>query len=347
MSIYLNRIGVFMRINVKIIIGLFLLSSVLSAQNLTKSGTTSAQFLKIGVGPRAIGMGGAFVATVNDISATYWNPAGLTNITGNEAFFDHTNWIADVNHDFAAAASYIDGFGTIGVFVSVLSMDEMLVRTIEKPEGTGELFDAGGMAIGLSYAKSLTDAFSIGFNAKYVREYIWHESATGFAFDIGTLYKIPILNEFRIGASISNFGTKMKLDGRDILRVLQVGAGGANQISTKIELDEFDLPLMFRVGVAADLLKQDDMMFTLAIDAVHPNDHSEYLNIGGEFSWNDIVFIRGGYTSLLEKDTEKGLSLGMGLKYGLLGSIKLKVDYAYQDYNRLQDVHYLSFGIIF
>ncbi len=347
MSIYFKKKGVFMNIYIKAIVIVLFGLAQLNAQSLTKSGTTAAQFLKIGVGPRAIGMAGAFVATVDDISATYWNPAGLTNITSNEAFFDHTNWILDIKHDYAAAASYLDGFGTIGAFVSVLSMQEMEVRTIAKPEGTGELFDAGGLCIGLSYAKNLTDAFSIGFNAKYIREYIWHESATGFAFDIGTLYKIPILNEFRIGASISNFGTKMKLDGRDILRVLQVGAGGANLISTKIELDEFDLPLMFRVGVAADLLKQDNMMFTLAVDAVHPNDHSEYLNIGGEFNWSDIVFIRGGYASVFEKDTEKGLSLGMGLKYDILGAVKLKVDYAYQNFNRLKDINYFSIGVIF
>ena len=64
-------------------------------------------------------------------------------------------------------------------------MDEMDVRTIEMPEGTGEHFKAGGMAIGLSYARSLTDQFSIGFNAKYVREYLWNMSSTSFGIDVG------------------------------------------------------------------------------------------------------------------------------------------------------------------
>ncbi len=336
-----------MKIYLKVFMSIILLSSLIHAQNLTKSGTTAAQFLKIGVGPRALGMGGAFVATSDDISATYWNPAGLTNIISNEAFFEHTTWFAEIKHDYAAAASYLDGFGTVGAFVSVLSMDEMLVRTVDKPEGTGEYFEAGGIAVGISFARNLTDAFSIGFNAKYVREYIWHESAQGIAFDIGTLYKIPIFNEFRIGASISNFGTKMKLDGRDILEVMQVGPGTGNQIHTKIELDEYDMPLVFRVGVAADFIKNDVSRLTVALDATHPNDHTEYLNAGAEYGWNDIIFVRAGYTSIFEKDTEKGLSLGFGLKYGLLGTIKLKVDYAYQDLGRLTDVHYFSFGINF
>ncbi|MFH0734487.1 MAG: PorV/PorQ family protein [bacterium] len=332
---------------ISIILGIIFISSIINAQNLSKSGTTAGQFLKIGVGPRALGMGGAFVATADDISAMYWNPAGLTNNTSNEAFFDHTSWFADINHDFAGVSSYIDGIGTVGAFVSVLSIDEMLVRTIESPEGTGEYFESGGISIGISFARNLTDAFSIGINAKYIREYIWHESASGIAFDIGTLYKIPVLNEFRIGASITNFGSKMKMDGRDILSYKQVGSGSSNLISTKVDLDEYDLPLVFRVGAACDIYQTVDNRITLALDAVHPNDHSEYVNTGAEYCWNEIVSLRAGYTSLFETDTEKGLSLGIGLKYNLMNSVKIKVDYAYQDYNRLTEVHYFSFGIVF
>lgn len=88
-------------------------------------------------------MGGAFTAVSDDITAMYWNPGGTANIQTNEAFFNHTSLYADVRHDFAAIASHLTDFGTIGAFVSVMSMDEMLVRTVEMPEGTGEFFNAG------------------------------------------------------------------------------------------------------------------------------------------------------------------------------------------------------------
>ena len=63
-------------------------------------------------------------------------------------YFNHTNLYLDISNDFAAIATNVSGFGTIGAFVSVLSVDEMIVRTIEKPEGTGEYFDYGSIVVG-------------------------------------------------------------------------------------------------------------------------------------------------------------------------------------------------------
>lgn len=330
-----------------LILGLtFGISLILNAQTL-KTGTTAAQVLKFNVGPRAIGMGGAFTSVANDILSTYWNPAGTASIVSNEAFFNHTDLYTDIKHDYAAFASNLSDLGTVGLFVSVLSMDEMQVRTIEKPEGTGEFFDAGALVVGVNYSRYLTENFSLGFNFKYVNESIWHMSASGFAVDVGTLYKIPILNEFRIAASISNFGTKMQLSGRDVTKTFASGSTGKDILNVNLELDHFDLPLLFRFGVSADLLKDESSRLTAAIDAVHPNDHSEYINSGLEYSWNEIVFIRGGYNSLFETDSEKGLTVGFGLNYRLIDAIKLKLDYAYQDFGRLTSVHYFSFGITF
>ena len=326
---------------------LCLMASVALSQNVTKTGTTAAPFLKIGVGSRAMGMGGAFTATADDITAMYWNPGGLANVYASEATFNHVRWFADVNYDYAAFSSHLGDIGKLGAFVSVESMDDMLVRTEDHPEGTGEYFTAGAMAVGISYARNLTDRFSIGFNAKYVREYLWNMSANGVALDIGTIYKIPIFNEFRLGASISNFGTKMKLQGRDNIYIVAPTGSTGNLINTDIQLDEYDLPLVFRVGVAADFIKTDDNRITAAVDAVHPNDNTEYLNVGVEYGWNEMVFLRGGWKSLFERDTEQRFTAGIGVQYRIVGEFKVKVDYAYQDWGRLTNVHYLSLGVRF
>ena len=321
-------------------------ASVPLAQTL-KTGTTSAQILKINVGPRAIGMGGAFTSIADDITSVYWNPSGTANIQSNEVYFNHSNLYMDISNDFAAISTNVSGFGSIGAFVSVLSVDEMLVRTVEQPEGTGEFFDYGSIVVGLNYSRFLTENFSIGFNAKYINESIWNMSATGFAIDVGTLYKIPVLNELRIAASVSNFGTKMQLAGRDVTEIVPAGAGGGNFVNSNLELDKFDLPLLFRFGISADVIKEGTSRLTAAVDAIHPNDHTEYINSGLEYAWNEIIFIRAGYNSLFEKDSEKGLTFGFGLNYRIVDMIKVKLDYAYQDFGRLTEVHYFSVGVNF
>lgn len=316
-------------------------------QSLTKTGTTAAALLKIGLGARPIGMGGASTATADDISSIYWNPAGLGGSFGSKAVFNHVNWIADVSVEHAAAAVRLGDVGTVGAFVTALTMDEMLVRTITAPEGTGERFEAGGLVAGVTYARALTDNFSIGFNAKYITENLWNSSASAFAIDVGTLYRIPVLNELRLAASVSNFGTKMKMEGRDNLVIMQVGGTDGNLINTYTEYDEFDLPLLFRVGVAADVVKGETARVTAEIDAVHPNDNTEYLNAGAEFAWTEMVFLRAGWKSIFERDTEQGFTLGAGFHYRIAGAVMLAFDYAYQDFGRLNNVQYLSIGVEF
>jgi hypothetical protein len=335
------------KINVLLLISFVLFISFDSTAQTTKTGTTSAQMLKFNVGPRAIGMGGAFTAIADDITAIYWNPGGTANINSSEAFFNHTSLYADIQHDFAAFATNLSGIGTIGAFISVLSMDEMKVRTIEYPEGTGELFNYNTVVMGLNYSRYLTTNFSIGFNVKYISENLWHMSSSGFAIDIGTLYKIPVFNELRIASSISNFGTKMQLSGRDAMVIYPSGAGNENLINSNIELDKFDLPLIFRFGISADVIKSGNSRLTVDVDAIHPNDNSEYLNAGFEYAWNEIIHLRAGYNSLFEVDSEKGLTLGFGLNYRIFELVKAKIDYAYQDFGRLKGVHYFSIGILF
>jgi hypothetical protein len=181
-----------------------------------KVGTTAAQFLKIGVGARAIGMGGTQTAVLGDVSSIYWNPAALSRLTtAGELTFNHVNWLADISYDFAAGVMPIGDLGTFGLSIISLRVPEDEVRTVDYPEGDGRRWDASSFAVGISYARNLTDKFSIGFNGKFIRESIWSESASGFAFDVGTLYMFE-LKGLTLGASISNFGTTMRMDGRDL-----------------------------------------------------------------------------------------------------------------------------------
>lgn len=319
------------------------------AINVSKVGTTSAPFLEIGVGSRAIGMGSAFVAVADDATALYWNVAGISRLTRNEMIFIHSEWIADINYNFVGGAFPLGGFGTIGISITSLSTDEMKVRTVNEPEGTGERFSVGDIAMGIAYARNLTHRFSIGFNVKYIQQRIWHMNATGFAIDIGTLFTTQFAG-MKIGMSISNFGSKMQMFGKDTFvnyDLAPTQEGSNDRIPANLKTDKFPLPLLFRVGLAMDVFKSGSNHLTVAIDASHPNDNTEYVNLGMEYTINNWLFLRSGYKNLFMLDSEEGLTLGAGLNYKINRAVLMKIDYSYQDFGRLINAQRLSLALEF
>ena len=317
--------------------------------NISKVGTTAAPFLEIEVGSRAIGMGGAFVAIANDATAIYWNPAGLSRISKIEATLIHTNWLVGSSFDFVGVVLPLGYFGSIAINVTSFSIDEMVVRTVQRPEGTGEKFSVGDLSAGLSYAKNLTDRFSIGVNAKYISQRIWHMKATGVAFDIGTLFKTQF-NDMIIGMSISNFGASLKMEGKDVFVNYDEAPqfGGSNDRIPAYKLtDKFPLPLLFRVGLAMDILNTNNSKLTIAIDAAHPNNNTEYVNLGMEYVFRSQVALRLGYKNLFTLDSEEGFTAGVGTKLKLAGGVALKIDYAYQELGRLENAQRFSLGFEF
>ena len=322
-----------------------------------KVGTTAAQFLKIGVGSRAIAMGGAFVATADDATAIFWNPAGLAKLEHNEVALVHTEWLAETNFEFGSLVIPLGGGNTIGAFITMLDYGEWERTTVEQPNGTGEMFGATDLAIGVTYARQLTDRFSFGINAKYIDQNIWHMNASGFALDVGTLFVTQFKN-LRIGMNFSNFGGKLKMQGKDLNIFnhspdggsvdLDNGLDGNNeQIPALLETASWDIPLQFRVGVAMDVVEHEYSKVTVGIDAITPNDNLEYVNMGFEWGMKDMIFLRSGYKSLFRPDTEEGLTLGGGLKFMVKGIATLQVDYAYADFGRLENSHRFSLGIQF
>ncbi|OGU69027.1 MAG: hypothetical protein A2279_14835 [Stygiobacter sp. RIFOXYA12_FULL_38_9] len=319
-------------------------------RNITKVGTTAGQFLKIGPGARALGMGGTYVGISDDIYAAYYNPAGIAISKGNgQVTFNHSQWLADVNYDFAAASLNMESLGTLFMTVTSLRVSEEKVRTFDYPEGNGQFWDAGSVSFGVGFARSLTDRFSIGFHAKYIQESIWSSSASGFALDVGTYYVTPF-NDLVIGASVTNFGTKMRLDGRDIQINFDPDDDpftGPNNIPSKYEMDQYDLPLTFRIGFSMDVVKTRYIRIKTAFDATHPNDNVEYLNAGIELAYDELLFIRGGYKSLFLADSEQSFTLGAGLNFEMKSGLNIKVNYAYGDYGRLKYIQYFDVGIAF
>ncbi len=334
---------------------LVLLAAPARAQNspggetITKKGTTSAQFLKLGVGSRAIALGGSYVSLANDLSALYWNPAGLSSIQGSTVQLAHTDYLAGVNYNFAAFGTSLGTAGVLAASLIYLDSGEMEVRTASQPEGTGEQFNVRNMALQLSYGRALTDKFSMGATVKYIQESIWHSSASAMAFDIGLLFVTPY-DRLRLGASMANFGPKMQLSGRDILFSQDPTPdqeGNVEIVNSAFLMDAHPLPLIFRLGLSWDAISTADHRIVLMTDAAHPNDNAEYMSVGAEYSFRDLIALRSGYRNLFEPDGEQGLTFGAGLSLRLDRNLRLGFDYAYADFGRLEETHWLTVDLMF
>lgn len=317
----------------------------------SKVGTTAATFLEIPVGARALAMGDAYVASAEDASALYWNPAGIARVQTDQAFIQHTNWLAGTKFDYAGVIFPLGEIGTVGASVTSFSSGDMEVTNIDFPDGTGQYFSTSDVALAVSYARALTDRFSIGFNAKYIQQSIWNESSSGLAIDVGTLLVTDFLKGLRIGASIYNFGTNMQMTGPDLrqFHAIDPTKVGSNQsIPEAIETNSWPLPLNFQFGLALDVVNSEMNKLTLAVDAMHPSDNYESVNVGAEYGFMKFIYFRGGYQSLFLKDSEGGASAGVGLRYDVpYSSFSISVDYAYNDYGRLSSTNTFSLFIRF
>ncbi|KAF0140446.1 MAG: PorV/PorQ family protein [Ignavibacteriales bacterium] len=319
------------------------------SKNVSKRGTTAAPFLGISQGARASAMGSAFVAVADDPTAIFWNPAGIARIPGGSVTFDHTSWIADLSYNYMAATYNLGNFGALGISFLSSSMDEMSVRTVDKPEGTGEMFKAQDVVFSVAYAINLTDNFSIGFNPKFIMQSIWRTSASAFALDLGVMYRTPF-DGIMLAMSIQNFGTKMKLNGTSALVLYDPDpntTGNNGKIPAYLETDEWELPLTFRVGLSYEPFRTEMHSLVVAFDALHPSDDYESINAGMEYGFSDMFFLRGGYKSLFLKDSEESFTVGAGIKQTFFGNVGIKVDYSYGDFGRLKDVQKLSVGVTF
>lgn len=324
-----------------------------------KMGTTAAAFLEIPVGPRATAMGSSFTSIANDVTAAFWNPGGLSRLTRNEFAASFTEWIVDTRINWFGVAVKFDDDNAFALSFNQLDYGEEDITTPEQPNGTGERWGAQDLAVAVSYARNLTDRFSIGGSVKYISQQIWNESASAFALDIGLLFHTQ-LDGFRIGMNISNFGTELKLDGKDLLLAADIdptSSGNNGNISSLLETESWPLPLVFSVGVSYDIARTEEWLVTAATDAVIPNNQTTYANAGAEIIWNNMISLRGGYKGLnfafQDKDYlflsngdvfEETFSVGAGVQYDF-GGFFAKFDYSYSDFGIFSEISRFSLSV--
>jgi hypothetical protein len=288
-----------------------------------KVGTAGAQFLEIGVSARAVGMGDAFLAVSNDVSALYYNPAGITQLDNLELMASHIDYPAGITYDFLGAvypSARLAGVWGVGFYM--LNTGDMPLTTYphpldEEPFSSNQTFSAKEYALALSYAASLTDRFSVGLTFKFIDENYEEERAMGWAADVGTLYNTGFRG-FKIAMVISNFGPDLKF--------IQMG---------------YPLPMNFKFGGSMDLINNGSHKATLALEGSHPNDNLEKFNTGVEYWYNDLLALRVGNHF---ENNAGGFSFGAGLKLKL-SKTKVGFDYSYHDFGYLTQIHRFSVSV--
>jgi len=327
---------------IPIIVLLLVLNLPLQAVGLKKIAQSGMKWLSIPVGANGAALGNAYVAMVNDASSVFWNPAGLGLSEGKHIFLSQTRWIAEINVNAAAVSWNAETWGVFAAhFISVDWGTFHGTRRANNDQGFVETgtFSPTNYAVGVSYARRVSDAFSFGGTLKYLYEELgsnlegsltdpadrktYKAEKSVMAFDFGTIYYTGF-KDLRLAMTLSNFSQELKY-----------------------RAEHFQLPLTFKFGVAMDVTQfwkeESDQKVTLVIDAVHPRDFTERVHFGLEYNFRDMVFLRGGYKTNYD---EEDFSLGAGFQYGL-GNFKLGLDYSYVNFQNFDAVHMFSFDFNF
>jgi hypothetical protein len=293
------------------------------------------QFLKIDMSARAAAMGGSYIMVNNDASSMFYNPAGLAKMESRWDFnVIRTQWIADISYLGGAVAYNMDNWGTVGVSFMTADYGNDIIGTryANNEQGfveTGNL-SVGAYTVGLTYAKALTDKFTIGGQVKYAYQHLGENyidttgalqknEVSGLAFDFGTIF-YPGWKSLRLGMSVRNFSPEFKY-----------------------YEDGFELPLTFTIGAAMDILDivgPHDNPLLVSVDAVHPRDYADRIHVGVEYSFMKMVHIRTGYK--FNYDNE-GFTAGLGVQQNIAG-ISVKIDYAYSTMKYFDGIHRIAFG---
>ncbi len=190
-------------------------------------GVRAAEFLEIPVGARGIAMGSSFSAVADDITAMWWNPAGLGFMRQKEVMLTVVDYTMDLNYSYAAAAAPIaDGRLVVGGFFGYLDVPEIEITSIDAPNGTGRTINAYDFQMGGSFAYNFSDRFVGGMNFKYVhQDFFSNISGNAMAIDAGAIYHTELAErEIKFAFAIQNLGTNITMHGPNLM--YEVGPEG-------------------------------------------------------------------------------------------------------------------------
>lgn len=328
----------------KNILTLFVLIALVgNVQVLAQSrvGTSAAPFLTMGVGAKGQALGHANTINTSGAEALFWNPAAISiensGGTFGSGFFTVNQLFVDVEaYGAGIVLPFSEGSGkNFGLSINYVDYGRQKVRTVELQEGTGATYGANDLSLGITYAQNLTESFHFGGTAKFIQQKIYDMHAETFAVDLGFILKTNYFNGLTIGASISNFGGKMQMDGINSEYFIDIDGtseGDNENILGRVKMDQWDLPLSFKVGLSLPVIKQENLEWLILSEAQQTSDNDLNIDSGSEISYisNTVKFhIRGGYKDLLLGDrVDSHITYGAGFVLKTSSGLAIGVDFA-------------------
>ncbi len=315
------------------------------AQEMSRVATAGAQFLKFGVGARALALANAFVAFENDPFSLYWNPSGIASIQGTAVALSRSTYYAGINHSFFGTVLGL-GESALGLSVTYMGTDKIEVTTLSSPDGTGTYYDVGNMSVGLSYGRNITNVLKMGITAKLVRERIYRETANGLAVDFGSIIDTGLYG-VKLAMSLTNVGRSTQMRGPDLRVSHDRYANNPAEAHVKADLftDYWPLPMVYTIGIRTDILGGENanissriQRLTLAIAVNDAWDAPLRANYGLEYEWRHFLSLRAGF---LQKYDTARFTFGGGINYQI-GRTHVVIDYAYVNYQYLGGTNHFS-----
>ena len=340
----------------------------------TSYGTTSAEFLLLGAGARGTALGSSFAAIATDVSALYYNPAGVAMLDRPGLMIGTYDYVADTRYSWGGVAfPFSGGARTIGFQLGTFGFKDQPIYTEDQPNGTGGTYSVNQTFVGATFAQNFSDRFSAGITAKYVDDKLGTVSGSAFAVDFGTNFHASLNNHpVKFSFVLANLGSNLNYTGTGLQGNVQrdplPGEDPTPTLPQQANLltKDFPLPTTFRVGLAYDIITGENNRLTALGDFNQPNNNKPGFAFGSEWMSQKIggsnfgFALRGSYTytaannldpessttALGDEENLQGLAFGGGLMYGGNGNgFGLSLDYAYKYLGILGPTNFFSFSL--
>lgn len=341
----------------------------------TGYGTAAAEFLLLGANARGAALGTPFAAIANDVGSLYYNPGGVALVRSAGIQASTYSYVADTRYNWAGLVLPFSGNSrAFGVQFGTFGFGDQPVYTVEQPDGTGAVYSVSQTFVGLTYSQDFSDRFSAGITPKFISDQLGDASGSAFAVDFGTHFHSTLGGKpIQFSFTLQNLGTNIDYSG-DALNVSVPrdsvpGVPGVpnNPQPGTLRTADFQLPTIFRVALAYDVISNAATRWTWMADFNQPTANKAGFGVGTEAHFTNLgdtgfgAALRASYswqpannvdietidTALDDEEALQGLAFGGGIFYQTTGKFSIGVDYAYRNMGILGGTNFFSLAFGF